>query len=168
MSRLRKWAMIFSLGRKLRICCATCLTRSSWKLYKIVPRACCRSLRRTILLRLHLRFFQYQQVPVGSASRLRCGNQAKKACCFKVSVLGSHVGPGAAKSDSFLCSFLRPPPTSSFTGVVAGTGMALSLASGSFSSVSAGIDGSCLTETKDHEMDGAGGSAEMQTGRPPL
>ena len=44
--------------------------------------------------------------------------------------------------------------------------MALSPASGSFSSVSAGIDDSCLTEMKDHKMDGAGGSAEMQAGRP--
>ena len=55
-----------------------------------------------------------------SAPRLRGGNQAKKACSFKVSVLGSHVGPGSAKTESFLC----PPPTSSLTGVVAGTGMA--------------------------------------------
>ena len=44
--------------------------------------------------------------------------------------------------------------------------MALSPASGSFSSVSAGIDDCFLTETKDHEMDGAGGTAEMQAGRP--
>ena len=36
---------------------------------------------------------------------------------FKVSVLGSHVGPGSAKTDSFLC----PPPTAT-SGVVAGTG----------------------------------------------
>ena len=61
----------------------------------------------------------------GSVSRLRGGNQAKKACSFKVSVFGSHVGPGSAKTDSFLC----PPPTSSLTGVVAGTGMAQSGAS---------------------------------------
>ena len=40
----------------------------------------------------------------------------------------------------FLCSFLGPPPTSSFSGVVAGTGIGLS---------------SGLTETVDHEMDGA-------------
>ena len=56
---------------------------------------------------------------MGSVSRLRGGNQAKKACSFKVSVFGSHVGPGSAKTDSFLC----PPPTSSLTGVVAGTGV---------------------------------------------
>ena len=62
---------------------------------------------------------------MGSVSRLRGGNQAKKACSFKVSVFGSHVGPGSAKTDSFLC----PPPTSSLTGVVAGTGMAQSGAS---------------------------------------
>ena len=49
---------------------------------QIVPRACCRSLRRTFLLRLRQRLFQYQQVPVGGASRLRGGNQAKKACSF--------------------------------------------------------------------------------------
>ena len=58
-------------------------------------------------------------------SRLRGGNQAKKAQRFKVSVFGSHVGPGSAKTDSFLC----PPPTSSLTGVVAGTGIAQSCAS---------------------------------------
>ena len=78
---------------------------------------------------------------MGSVSRLRSGNQAKKAHCFKVSVFDSHVGPGSAKSDSFLCSFLGLPPTSSFSGVVAGTGIVLS---------------PDLTETKDHEMDGAG------------
>ena len=79
---------------------------------------------------------------MGSVSRLRGGNQAKKACSFKVSVLGSHVGPGSAKTDSFLCSsFLGPPPTSSFSGVVARTGIVLSTG---------------LTEMKDHEMDGAG------------
>ena len=61
-------------------------------------------------LALYSGWFQYQQVPVGGASRLRGGNQAKKACnVFKVSVFGSHVGPGSAKTDSFLC----PPPTSS-------------------------------------------------------
>ena len=54
---------------------------------------------------------------MGSASRLQGGNQAKKACSFKVSVFGSHVGPGSAKTDSFLC----PPPTAT-SGVVAGTG----------------------------------------------
>ena len=54
---------------------------------------------------------------MGGASRLRGGNQAKKACSFKVSVFGSHVGPGSAKTDSFLC----PPPTAT-SGVVAGTG----------------------------------------------
>ena len=63
---------------------------------------------------------------MGSASRLRDGNQAKKAQLFKVSVFGSHAGPGSAKTDSFLCSsFLGPPPTSSFSGVVAGTGIEL-------------------------------------------
>ena len=41
---------------------------------------------------------------------------------------------------------MGPPPTSSFSGVVAGTGIVLSPG---------------LTETKDHEMDGAG------AGRPP-
>ena len=95
------------------------------------------------------------------------GTRPKRHAIFKFSVFGSHVGPGSAKTDSFFVFFLRPPPTSSFTGVVAGTGMALSPASGSFSSVSAGMDDSCLTETKDHEMDGDGGSAEMQAGRPP-
>ena len=45
------------------------------------------------------------------------GNQAKKACSFKVSVFGSHVGPGSAKTDSFLC----PPPTAT-SCVVAGAG----------------------------------------------
>ena len=84
---------------------------------------------------------------MGSASRLRGGNQAKKAQRFKVSVLGSHAGPGSAKTDSFLCSsFLGPPPTSSFSGVVAGTGIGLS---------------SGFPETEDHEMDGA------FAGRPP-
>ena len=69
---------------------------------------------------------------MGSASGLRDGNQAKKAQLFTVSVFGSHAGPGSAKSDSFLSSsFLGPPPTSSFSGVVAGTGIV------------------------DHEMDGA-------------
>ena len=61
---------------------------------------------------------------MGSASRLRDGNQAKKAQLFTVSVFGSHAGPGSAKTDSFLSSsFLGPPPTSSFSGVVAGTGI---------------------------------------------
>ena len=68
---------------------------------------------------------------MGSASGLRDGNQAKKAQLFTVSVFGSHAGPGSAKSDSFLSSSLGPPPTSSFSGVVAGTGIV------------------------DHEMDGA-------------
>ena len=78
---------------------------------------------------------------MGSASRLRGGNQAKKAQLFKVSVLGSHAGPGSAKTDSFLCSsFLGPPPTSSFSSVVAGTGIGL-------------LSG--YPETADHEMDGA-------------
>ena len=45
--------------------------------------------------------------------------------------------------------------------------MALTPASYSFSSVSAGIFDGCLTELKDHEMDGAGGSAEMQAGHLP-
>ena len=54
---------------------------------------------------------------MGSPSRLRGGNQAKKACSFKVTVFGSYVGPGSAKTDSFLC----PPPTAT-SGVVAGTG----------------------------------------------
>ena len=44
--------------------------------------------------------------------------------------------------------------------------MALSPPSCSFSSVSVGIFDGCLTELKDAEMDGAGGSAEMQAGRP--
>ena len=84
---------------------------------------------------------------MGSASRLRGGNQAKKAQLFKVSVFGSHAGPGSAKTDSFLCSsFLGPPPTSSFSGVVAGTGIGL-------------LSG--YPETADHEMDGA------FVGRPP-
>ena len=78
---------------------------------------------------------------MGSASRLRGGNQAKKAQLFKVSVFGSHAGPGSAKTDSFLCSsFSGPPPTSSFSVVVAGTGIGLS---------------SGYPETVDHEMDGA-------------
>ena len=72
------------------------------------------------LLLVRQLLFQFQQVLVGSASRLRGGNQAKKACSFEVFVSGSHVGPGSAKTDSFLCR----PPTSSSTGVVAGTGMA--------------------------------------------
>ena len=77
---------------------------------------------------------------MGGASRLRGGNQAKKAQLFKVSVFGSHAGPGSAKTDSFLCSsFLGPPPTSSFSGVV-GTGIGL-------------LSG--YPETADHEMDGA-------------
>ena len=54
---------------------------------------------------------------MGSTSRLRGGNQAKKACSFKVSISGSHAGPESAKTDSFLC----PPPTAT-SGVVAGTG----------------------------------------------
>ena len=72
---------------------------------KLVQRVCCSSLCRTFRLQLLLRLFQFQQVPVGSVSRHRSGNQAKKTHCFKVSVFGSHVGPGSAKSDSFLCSF---------------------------------------------------------------
>ena len=76
--------------------------------------------------------------------------------------------PGQQRLTVFCVLFLRPPPTSSFTGVVAGTGMALFPASGSFSCVSAGIFDGSLTEFKDHEMDGAGGSAEMQARRPPL
>ena len=84
---------------------------------------------------------------MGSASGLRDGNQAKKAQLFTVSVFGSHAGPGSAKTDSFLCSpFLGPPPTSSFSGVVAGTGIVLSTG---------------LSEMKDHEVDGA------FVGRPP-
>ena len=84
---------------------------------------------------------------MGSASRLRDGNQAKKAQLFKVSVFGSHAGPGSAKTDSFLCSpFLGPPPTSSLSGVVAGTGIEL---------------GSGYSEIVDHEVDGA------FVGRPP-
>ena len=55
-----------------------------------------------------------------SSSGLRGGNQAKKACSFKVSVFGSHVGPGSAKTDSFLC----PPPTAtSGSPVVSALGM---------------------------------------------
>ena len=78
---------------------------------------------------------------MGSASRLRDGNQAKKAQLFKVSVFGSHAGPGSAKTDSFLCSsFLGPPPTSSFSGVVAGTGIELCTG---------------YPEIVDHEVDGA-------------
>ena len=78
---------------------------------------------------------------MGSASRLRDGNQAKKAQLLKVSVFGSHAGPGSAKTDSFLCSpFLGPPPTSSLSGVVAGTGIEL---------------GTGYPEFVDHEMDGA-------------
>ena len=42
---------------------------------------------------------------MGSVSGPRGGNQAKKAQRFTVSVFGSHVGPGSAKTDSFLCSF---------------------------------------------------------------
>ena len=84
---------------------------------------------------------------MGSASRLRDGNQAKKAQLFKVSVFGSHAGPGSAKTDSFLCSpFLGPPPTSSLSGVVAGTGIEL---------------GTGYPEFVDHEVDGA------FVGRPP-
>ena len=49
--------------------------------------------------------------------------------------------PGQQRLTVFLCSsFLGPPPTSSFSGVVAGTGIVLSTG---------------LTEMKDHEMDGA-------------
>ena len=84
---------------------------------------------------------------MGSASRLRDGNQAKKAQLFKVSVFGSHAGPGSAKTDSFLCSpFLGPPPTSSLSGVVAGTGIEL---------------GTGYPKFVDHEVDGA------FVGRPP-
>ena len=72
------------------------------KWYKIVRRVCCRSSSRTLLLPLRQQLFPFQQVPVGSASRLRGGNQAKKASCFKVSVLGSQVG--SAKTDSFFVS----------------------------------------------------------------
>ena len=119
---LRTWAKI-SLARTLLTCCATCLTRSYWRLYKIVQRVCCSSSCRTFLLRSLQRLFQFRQVPVGSVSRLRGGNQAKKAQRFKVSILSSHAGPGSAKTDSFLCSFLGSPPISSFSGVVAGTGI---------------------------------------------
>ena len=78
---------------------------------------------------------------MGSASRLRDGNQAKKAQLFKVSVLGSHAGPWSAKTDSFLCSpFLGPPPTSSLSGVVAGTGIELCTG---------------YPDIVDHEVDGA-------------
>ena len=147
---------------------------------KIVRLVCCRSSCRTLLFLLRQLWFQFQQVPVGSASRLRSGNQAKKACSFNVSVFGSHVSPGSAKTDSFLC----PPPTSSLTGVVAGTGTAQSGApvvfspgSSSLSSaavrgnlfVSAGILDGCLTELKGAEIDGVAGTAGMQAGSsPPL
>ena len=70
-----------------------------------------------LLLLLRQQLFQFQQVPVGSASRLLVGNKAKKACNLTVSVSGSQTGPGSAKTDSFLC----PPPTAT-SGVKAGTG----------------------------------------------
>ena len=104
MSCLSTRITVFNLGRRLQPCCATCLKRSSRKFYKIVRRVCCRSSCGTLLLLLRQLLFQFQQVPVGSPSRLRGGNQAKKACSFKVSVFGSHVGPGSAKTDSFLVS----------------------------------------------------------------
>ena len=75
--------------------------RSSWKLFKIVRRVCCSIKCRTLLHLLRQQRSQFQQVPVGS------------------SVFGSHVGLGSAKTDSFLC----PPSTATFTGVVAGPGL---------------------------------------------
>ena len=112
---------------------------------------------------------------MGSASRLRDGNQAKKAQLFTVSVFGSHAGPGSAKTDSFLSSsFLGPPPTSSFSGVVAGTG--IEQRTGYLENLDHEVDGafvgrppavtpnavsgwgaisSGVSETEDHEMDGA-------------
>ena len=112
---------------------------------------------------------------MGCASGLRDGNQAKKAQLFKVSVFGSHAGPGSAKTDSFLCSsFLGPPPASSFSGVVAGTGIELRTGypetldhevDGAFVGRPPRCDPKCgqrvgaissgVSETEDHEMDGA-------------
>ena len=86
---------------------------------------------------------------MGSASRLRDGNQAKKAQLLKVSVFGSHAGPGSAKTDSFLCSpFLGPPPTSSLSGVVAGTGIEQRTG---------------YPENVDHEVDGAFVGRQMRS-----
>ena len=57
---------------------------------------------------------------MGIASRLLGGKtQAKKANCFKLSVLGSHTGPIPAES----AGFLDPKPASIFTCVVAGNNL---------------------------------------------
>ena len=58
------------------------LMRSSWRQCSIVQRVCCSSSCLTFLHLSRLQLFQFQQVPVGGASRLRGGNQARKACSF--------------------------------------------------------------------------------------
>ena len=106
-----------SLVRKLRICCATCLTRSYWNLYKIVHRVCCRSLCRTFLLRSYGCFnsskFQWVACPDSGA-----GTRPKRHAVFKFPFLAVMLVPGQQRLTVFLC----PPPTAT-SGVVAGTGM---------------------------------------------
>ena len=46
---------------------------------------------------LFQQLLKFRMFLVDSASGLLGGNQAKKANCFKVSVLGSHTGPESAK-----------------------------------------------------------------------
>ena len=109
---LRTWAKI-SLVRKLLTCCATCPMRSSWKFYKIVLRACCSSSRQTFLLRSLRQWLKIRQVPVGSASRLRDGNQAKRHSFLKFPFLAVMLVPGQQRLTVFcvlLFWVLRPQP----------------------------------------------------------
>ena len=55
----------------------------------------------------------------------RAGTRPKRHAVLKFPFSAVMLVPGQQKTDSFLC----PPPTSSLTGVVAGTGMAQSGAS---------------------------------------
>ena len=76
------------------------------KLLEVVQRCLAIVLQQflTVLHILRLQLFQFQRVPVSSASGLQGWNQAKKANSLKVPVLGSHVGLKSAKTDSFLVS----------------------------------------------------------------
>ena len=60
-----------------------------------------------LLLLSRQQLFQFQQVPVGSASRLRGGNQAKRHLVFKLFL--------AVMTDSFFC-VLRPRPLQGVCG----------------------------------------------------
>ena len=99
---------ILNLGRRLQPCCATCLKGSSWKLHKIVRRVCCRSSCRMLLLLLRQQLFQFQQVPVGSASRLRGGTRPKRHAVLKFPFWADMLVPGQQRLTVFCV--LRPHP----------------------------------------------------------